>query len=331
MLKERDIITNDNTQMTPKINFEGRVLKFDFPELYIGIAEYKEGPTGCTVFYFPNNVISVADVRGGFPGTLRGSSAEDGKTSAICFAGGSIYGLEAATGVAAELFSMRGYSGVFSVRGAVIYDFFRNNMIYPDKELGRAALKTAQTGIFPLGFHGVGCWPGCGPAFDCLQPDGTGQGGAFRQIGPTKICVFTVVNALGEIVDRQGNIVRGNLDRKTGARYHYIDLLEERLTKNRHPELHYANTTLTLVVTNQKFDMESLRQLSRQVHSSMARAIQPFHTQYDGDVLFSATTNEVENDLLDVTDFGVLASELAWDAILSCFQGYDSSGTFISG
>lgn len=115
-------------------------MKFDFPDLYIGIAEYREGPTGCTVFYFPNNAISVADVR-----------------------------------------------------GAVIYDFFRNNMIYPDKELGRAALKSAQTGIFPLGFHGVGCWPGCGQAVDYLQPDGTGQGGAFRQIGPTKICVFTEV------------------------------------------------------------------------------------------------------------------------------------------
>ena len=44
------------------------------------------------------------------------------------------------------------------------------------------------------------------------------------------------------------------------------------------------------------------------------------------DVLYSATTNEVETSTLDVTDLGVIASELAWDAILSCFQGYDSSG-----
>jgi L-aminopeptidase/D-esterase-like protein len=257
---------------------------------------------------------------------MRGSSAEDGKTSAICFAGGSAYGLEAVTGVASELFAMRKYMGVYNVRGAVIYDFFRNNMIYPDKELGKAALRSAQTGIFPLGFHGVGCWPGCGTAFDCLQPDGTGQGGAFRQINETKIAVFTVVNALGVIVDRQGNIVRGNYDRKTGKRHHYNELLEQRLADNKHSEPHYANTTLTLVVTNQKLDIEPLRQLSRQVHSSMARAIQPFHTKDDGDVLYAVTTNDVENDILDVNDLGVVASELAWDAILSCFQGYDSSG-----
>lgn len=320
------LITNDNTKMIPQTEYEGRVLKYDFPELYVGIAEYKEGPTGCTVFYFPKDVISVADVRGGFPGTIRGSSAEDGRTSAICFAGGSTYGLEAVTGVAAEIFAMRKYLGIYSVRGAVIYDFFRNNMIYPDKELGRSAMRSVKTGVFPLGFHGVGCWPGCGPAFDCLQPDGTGQGGAFKQIGETKLAVFTVVNALGVIVDRQGHIVRGNYDRKTGKRYHYNELLEKRLANNTPPEPHYANTTLTLVVTNQKLDIDSLRQLSRQVHSSMARAIQPFHTKDDGDVLFAATTNQVENDILDVTDLGVIASELAWDAILSCFQGYDSSG-----
>jgi len=326
MLKERGIITNDNTRMVPQTGYEGRVLKYNFHGLLVGIAEYKEGPTGCTVFYFPKDAISVADVRGGYPCTMKGSPAEDGRTSAICFAGGSGYGLEAVAGVAAELFAMRDYLGVYNTRGAAIYDFFRNNMIYPDKELGRAALRSAKTGIFPLGFHGAGCWPGCGPAFDCLQPDGTGQGGAFRQIGDTKILVFTVVNALGVIVDRQGNIVRGNYDRKTGKRHHYTELLEQRLANNEHPEPHYANTTLTLVVTNQKLDVESLRQLSRQVHSSMARAIQPFHTKDDGDVLYSATTNEVETSTLDVTDLGVIASELAWDAILSCFQGYDSSG-----
>ena len=32
---------------------EGRVLEFDFPSLHIGTAEYDEGPTGVTVFYFP--------------------------------------------------------------------------------------------------------------------------------------------------------------------------------------------------------------------------------------------------------------------------------------
>jgi L-aminopeptidase/D-esterase-like protein len=58
----------------------------------------------------------------------------------------------------------------------------------------------------------------------------------------------------------------------------------------------------------------------------MARAIQPFHSFGDGDVLFAVTTDEVENKALNLTDLGVLASELAWDAVLSCFQWKDASG-----
>ena len=78
-----------------------------------------------------------------------------------------------------------------------------------------------------------------------------------------------------------------------------------------------GNTTLTLVATNQQLDFWALQRLAIQVHTSMARAIQPFHTQRDGDVLFAVTTGEVENPDLAPVDLGVIASELAWDAVLS--------------
>ena len=77
------------------------------------------------------------------------------------------------------------------------------------------------------------------------------------------------------------------------------------------------STTLTLVVTNQKLDFWALKRLAIQVHASMARAIQPFHTERDGDVLFAATTNEIDNDVLAPEVLGLLASEVAWDAILN--------------
>jgi hypothetical protein len=37
-------------------------------------------------------------------------------------------------------------------------------------------------------------------------------------------------------------------------------------------------------------------------------------------VLYTVTTAEVENPRLDVTTLGVVASELAWDAVLTCFD-----------
>ena len=46
-------------------------------------------------------------------------------------------------------------------------------------------------------------------------------------------------------------------------------------------------------------------------------SIQPFATVEDGDVLYAVTTDEVENDSLSYVDLGVVASELAWDAVLS--------------
>ena len=50
----------------------------------------------------------------------------------------------------------------------------------------------------------------------------------------------------------------------------------------------------------------------------MARAIQPFHALEDGDVLFAVSTGAVESELLlDTTALGIVASELAWDAVLS--------------
>jgi hypothetical protein len=38
----------------------------------------------------------------------------------------------------------------------------------------------------------------------------------------------------------------------------------------------------------------------------------------DGDILFTATTGAVENEgLKNTTDFALVASELAWDAVLN--------------
>ena len=42
----------------------------------------------------------------------------------------------------------------------------------------------------------------------------------------------------------------------------------------------------------------------------MARAIQPFHTPDDGDVLFTATTGEIPAEGIDSTALGIVASEL---------------------
>ena len=128
-----------------------RELRFDFPGLRVGIAEYEDGPTGCTVFHLPPGGAACSmDIRGGSPGTIGNYEW----AHAVCFAGGSLYGLEAACGVAAELMAMRGntvgWEDVELVLGAIVYDFGRrDNAIYPDAELGRQALRAAEEGDLP--------------------------------------------------------------------------------------------------------------------------------------------------------------------------------------
>jgi 6-aminohexanoate-oligomer endohydrolase len=308
-------LTNDSAQLEPRTSFDGPELRFDFPAFRVGIAEYDEGPTGCTVFHFPSGARVATDIRGGSPGTIGGYEW----THAICLAGGSLYGLEATCGVAAELMAMRGYTVAWdSIQlafGAIIFDFGpRSNSIYPDKALGAAALRAAREGVFPLGRRGAGRSATVGKTFAYEEGEPAGQGGAFRQVGPTKLAVFTVVNAFGAIVDRDGTVVRGHLDAATGARSPLVARLEDQL-----PRAVPGNTTLTVVVTNQALDTRSLKQLAAQVHASMARAIQPFHALVDGDVLYAVTTDEVENEALSGTSLGVVASELAWDAVLCSF------------
>lgn len=318
------ILSNDNTLLKVNTEIKGPVLEFDFPSVKVGIAEYEEGPTGCTVFHFPNEAVAAVDIRGGSPSTFttdnHNLTAGERKLDAVCFTGGSVHGLEAVTGVTQELLKLNNYSTTWmpKVVGATIYDFVvRDNSIHPDKSLGSAAFRSARANIFPLGQQGAGRSAIVGKGY--LEFETSGQGAAFMEVGSTKIAVFTIVNSMGSIIGRNGQVVRGFYDKNSGCRFPIQTFLQDKLNKSINDQSD-KNTTLTLVVTNQKLPAVSLRHLSKQIHTSMARAIYPFHTIFDGDVLFMVSTNEIDNNDLDANHLGLYASELAWNAVLSSFK-----------
>src|SRR5258708_32736519 len=49
----------------------------------------------------------------------------------------------------------------------------------------------------------------------------------------------------------------------------------------------------------------------------MARGIQPFSTDVDGDTIFALSTEEVSSTSLSLRDLSAIAGEVMWDAILS--------------
>lgn len=321
----------------PKTNRGDKVLKFDFPEMLVGTAEYDEGPTGSTVFYFPNNVKAAVDVRGGSVGTVNAAalmnSWDQKMMSVVTLSGGSWYGLSAVTGAANAVKEIKAEEGnpnfIAGAIGAIIYDVGgrRTTRITPDDRLGRAAVKAAKPGWFPLGARGGGRFAMQGIYFyrpldarNSANWAHSGQGGAFRQIGPTKIGVFTIVNSLGTVVDRDGRIVRCSRNDPAKKCPLISEVLKEsavRITEKAESEGPTNNTTITLLVTNQKLPFADLQRIAKQVHSSMSRAIQPFATEDDGDVLYAVTTDQVENPNLSPLDLAVVASEVAWDAVLS--------------
>jgi len=323
----------------PRPPGDGPALQFDFPGVEIGVVEYDEGPTGATVFRFVKPVRAAVDVRGGAPGTIGTDALRLGYdvpfVNAIAFSGGSSYGLAVATGAAEEIKVRTADAGdwgnIAFVAGAIIFDLGgrRYTTVTPDEELGRTAVRAAKPGVFPQGPHGAGRFAMQG--WYLGDPQHSGQGGAFRQVGPTKVAVFTVVNALGSIVDRNGRIVRCR-----GAPGQSCGLAADRLAaqigrlgpttadSSRRGGL-TGNTTITLVITNQRIPLSALQRLAVQVHTSMGRAIQPFATEQDGDALYAVTTDEVENPAVKPMDLGVIAAEAAWDAVLATVPPLDSA------
>ncbi|CAN5465023.1 P1 family peptidase [soil metagenome] len=307
-----------------------RAISFNFPELRVGIAEYDAGPTGCTVLYLPDGADCALDVRGGSPGVFGGGY---GFTHAISFAGGSLYGLEAAMGIASALLEQRGsvnWTSIDLVSGAIIWDFgVRETIVYPDKALGKQALLAAETGSCPVGARGAGRSATVGKFGRDLVPplttESSGQGAAFAEIGErgAKVFILTVVNAIGVVLDRDGTVVRGAVDPE-GKRWHprdAADALVEASDRAVREGLPTQNTTITALITNVKMSALALDRLGKQVHTSMARAIRPFHAANDGDVFFTLSTGTVETDAISDFSLTEIASDLAWDAVLNAVNG----------
>jgi L-aminopeptidase/D-esterase-like protein len=324
------VAPDPQTDLKPLVNIGGKPLSFDWPMLKIGAAEYGEGPTGVTVFRFDRKVLASVDVRGGAPGTVNADYLRLGYNvpdlDAVVFSGGSWYGLETITAVGTALKDDGTRTGAWdSVAlsvGAIIYDYGdrRLNEVYPDKKLAQAAYHGAQTGVFRNGSAGAGRFTRSGDFFGCRAH--SGQGGAFRQIGDLKVAAFTVVNAFGVVTTREGKLAACYRDPSWPADV-TVDQLMRNLPDSRKagwetPSGPKRNTTVSLVVVNQKMDPAELQRLAVQVHTSMSRGIEPFATMGDGDVLYAVSTGEIDPPKGMINpELGAIAGEVMWDAILS--------------
>ena len=326
----------DQSSLPILLNQGDRVLAFDWPAIRVGTGEYPDGPTGVTVIHFPNRAFGSVDVRGGGPGTVNTDYLRLGwanrELDAVVFSGGSWYGLESTTAVATALkddgIRDGNWDNLSLSVGAIIYDLGdrRLNEIYPDKRLAQAALRAARPGTFPLGAQGAGRNARSGGLFGCNAY--SGQGAAFRQVGELKIAAFVVVNAVGVVTRRDGRVAACYRDAGWPEDLRPSDLLANYPASRKggwNPQAANQqatrNTTVFIVASTQMLDRAQLDRLATQVSASMARALQPYATEFDGDVLYAVSTAELDRNVDQSQtpnfDLDVLAGEVMWDAILS--------------
>ena len=140
----------------------------DIQGFHMGNSEDPDKGTGVTVILSEEGATPGVAVRGGAPGTretdLIRSEEMIENIHALVLAGGSAFGLDAASGVMAYLEEKdigfdTGFSKVPIVPAAVLFDLgYKDPKRRPDKAMGYDACKNAEDSNYRNGSHGaVGC------------------------------------------------------------------------------------------------------------------------------------------------------------------------------
>ena len=292
-------------------------------------------PTGCTAILFEQPATAGADYDGSAPGESLGVVLQPvsplDQIHGILLTGGGPMALGATAGVVRFLEERHiGYDwGIPNVRvpivvGAVIDDLSIGDgriRVGPD-EAYRACQSASATAV-PEGSVGAGTGATVGKMFvgRGLRGMKGGIGTASVRLGDVVIGALVVLNAAGDILDwRGGSIVAGarTADGRTFARS--VELLRRDLETRGASAAPLADeplraTTLAVIATNVALSKTHLTKLAMMANTGAARAINPYHTQGDGDQVLAVSTGLSKTNV-SLTALGAIAAEVVADAIV---------------
>lgn len=275
------------------------------PGIRVGQWTDPVGLTGCTVVLCPPGTVGGGEVRGGAPGTRETDLLRPGtlvqEVNAVLLTGGSAFGLAAADGVMRFLeeqgtgFDTR-VARVPIVPAAVLFDLgVGDPAARPGQEHGyRACMVAGET--VTEGNVGAGTGATVAKLYGVNRAVKGGLGTASTQQGEVIVGALAAVNAYGEVLDEQGEVLAGA---RPGV-----------ATEEGSPWP--TNTTLVVVATNAKLSRERANLLAGAAHEGISEAIRPAHTMWDGDVVFTLGTGEVETDQRSLEE---LATQVVTEAI----------------
>jgi len=292
----------------------------DVPGVLVGHATDLKVGSGATAIVFEAPAIASVDVRGGGTGTrefdLLDPVATVERVDAFALSGGSAFGLETGSGVAAYLAEQgRGFvvrsARVPIVPGAILFDLLNGGdkgwgRYPPYRELGYAAAKAASA-EFEIGSVGAGT----GASTENLQG---GIGSASAQTKDRAILgAIVAVNTVGRVTignshhfwaapfEQENEFGGLGWPAKFPADAHIPHL------KGRLPA---TNTTLALVATDVALTKPQAKRLAVMASAGLARAIYPVFSPMDGDIVFAASTGarKLDDAVHGLAELGTIAA-----------------------
>ena len=290
----------------------------------VGHAQDDQALTGCTVILCRKGAVAGVDVRGGAPGTRETDLLDPinlvEKVHAIVLAGGSAFGLDAATGVVRYLEENQigfdiGTVKVPIVPSAILYDLNLGRAdVRPDSDMGYRAAVSASSKAPAEGNVGAGTGASVGKILGMKRAMKAGVGTASINFHGTVIGALVAVNPFGDVIDpTNGKILAGV---RSGTTLQKLKRIKVRPAAT-------SNTVIGVITTNAKLTKAQATKVAQMAQDGIARTIKPAHTMFDGDTIFTLATGEKK---ADVSTIGAYAAEVMAEAILRGVKMANSEG-----
>jgi len=307
----------------------------DIPGILVGHASDYDGLTGCTAVMCEGGAAAGGDIRGAATGTeewdLLHPHHLTERIHAVVFAGGSAFGLEAASGVRRYLEHRgvgfeTGAAKVPLVPAAILYDLgIGKASSRPTREMGEAAAAAATDKAVAEGAVGAGTGATVGKLLGMRQAMKSGIGSWTVELGGrykgVLVSALAAVNAVGDVCDpATGKIVAGA--RKAPDSMEFVDSLRV-MKAGTASGLSRTNTTLVVVATNAQLTKVQVGKLAEFGSQGVARTIRPVNTMSDGDVTVALSEGRMS---APIDALGVAAAEAVAESILRAVRLAPSLG-----
>lgn len=301
----------------------------DVNGIKVGHAQSEAGMTGCTAVICEKGATGGVDVRGSAPGTretdlLKPENMVE-RIHAVVLAGGSAFGLEAASGVMKYLEEQGigfdvSITKVPIVASAVIFDLnIGDYKIRPDIKMGYDAAKRASSKESTQGNVGCGLGATVGKILGPGNAMKSGLGSASLKTGELVVSAIISVNSYGDVFDyNSGRQLAGVYDYEKGIMLNTYTLMKAQNFVTGFP---IKNTAIGVVATNAVLSKAEANKVAQMAQNGLARSVNPVHTMYDGDTIFAMATNEVKGD---INLIGTMAAEAVSRAVTNAVLSAES-------